>query len=63
MESRTTRQLILGVTLVFTAALAYLTIRVMIEHGIDFLVVLSLLVLALFGFGILGALREPPPGE
>lgn len=55
-----TRQLILGVVLVFIAALAYLTVRVAIEQGIDVLVLISLLVLALFGFGIVGALRHPP---
>ena len=54
------RQLILGVALVFIAALAYLTVRVTIEHGVDILVIFSLLVLALFGFGIVGALRHPP---
>jgi hypothetical protein len=30
------------------------------EHGVDVLVVLSLIVLALLGFGVLGALTTPP---
>jgi hypothetical protein len=39
--------------------LAFLTIRVAIMHGIDVLVVLSLIVLALIGVGVLGALNAP----
>ncbi len=54
------RQLILGVVLVFIVALAGLTIQVAVTQGVDILTVLSLLVLALFGFGIVGALRHPP---
>ena len=37
-----------------------LTIVVAVRNGPDPLTLVSLLVLALFGFGILGALREPP---
>lgn len=54
------RQLVLGVVLVFIVGLGYLTIEVAVSHGVDILTVLSLLVLALFGFGIVGALRHPP---
>jgi hypothetical protein len=36
--------------------LAYLTVRVMINDGFDVLVGLSLLVLAILGVGVLGAL-------
>jgi hypothetical protein len=36
--------------------LAYLTVRVMINDGFDFLVLVSLFVLAILGFGVLGAL-------
>ena len=54
------RQIILGIVLVFIAGLGVLTIEVAVSHGVDILVVLSLLVLALFGFGIVGALRHPP---
>ncbi|MBA3301238.1 MAG: hypothetical protein H0T15_05160 [Thermoleophilaceae bacterium] len=39
--------------------LAYLTVRVFVESGFDLLVGVALLVLALFGFGVLGALTEP----
>ncbi len=40
--------------------LAYLTIRVMINDGFTPLVALSVLILALLGFGVLGALTAPP---
>ena len=51
---------ILAAALVFIALLAGLTIAVAVEHGPDILTVGSLLVLAMFGFGIVGALRNPP---
>ncbi len=54
------RDVILGVVLVFIVGLGGLTIEVAIDEGVDVLTVLSLLVLALFGFGIVGALRHPP---
>jgi hypothetical protein len=54
------RQLILGVVLVFILGLGFLTIEVALTEGFDVLSGLSLLVLALFGFGIVGALRHPP---
>jgi hypothetical protein len=36
--------------------LAYLTVRVMIDDGFDVLVLISLIVLGILGFGVLGAL-------
>jgi Na+-driven multidrug efflux pump len=59
MQSRT---LILWVALVFIALFAAGTVDALIRGGTAVLVpgVLSLLVLALFGFGIVGALRHPP---
>lgn len=54
------RQVILWVTVVFVAALAALTASVVVREGPDVLTLLSLLVLALLGFGIVGALRHPP---
>ena len=36
--------------------LAFLTVRVMINDGVDVLVIISLFVLAILGFGVLGAL-------
>jgi len=55
-----TRRIVLGVVLVFTLALAGLTLDVLLSEGMDILVAFSLLVLALFGFGIVGALLHPP---
>ena len=54
------RTLILGVAVAFVAVLLALTIHALIQGGPDILTVLSILVLALFGFGIVGALLHPP---
>ena len=54
------RSLILALALVFVAALMFLTVHAAIQGGPDILTVLSALVLALFGFGIVGALLHPP---
>jgi hypothetical protein len=51
---------ILAIVLVFIVGFAILTIATLIRSGPDVLTVFSLLVLGLFGFGIVGALREPP---
>jgi hypothetical protein len=51
---------ILAAALAFIALLAGLTVAVAVEHGPDILTVGSLLVLAMFAFGIVGALRHPP---
>ena len=51
---------ILAAALAFIVLLGALTVAVAIETGPDVLTVGSLLVLAMFGFGILGALRHPP---
>ena len=54
------RTAILASCLGFIALLAALTLNVLVREGPDVLVAASLLVLALFGFGIVGALRHPP---
>jgi hypothetical protein len=54
------REVILALVLVFVAILAALTIHAVVQGGPDILTVLSLLVLAMFGFGVVGALRHPP---
>jgi hypothetical protein len=54
------RTIVLFLALLFTAALGALTLWVMARHGIDILVVVSLVVLGLFTFGIVGALLHPP---
>ena len=51
-----TTQAVLVLAAVLIAFLAYLTIRVMISDGFDVLVGISLVVLAILGFGVLGAL-------
>lgn len=47
-------------TLAFVALLAGLTIDVIIRTGFDVLVLASLVVLALIGFGVVGALLHRP---
>ncbi len=54
------RNITLACALALIALLAFLTVSVAIEHGVDVLVVLSLFLLALLGFGVLGALTTPP---
>jgi hypothetical protein len=51
---------ILGAALAFIVLLGGLTIAVVVEHGPDVLTLASLLVLGMFAFGIVGALRHPP---
>ncbi len=50
------RSLTLAAVLAFVVLLAFLTVRVFLETGLDVLVVVSLVILALVGFGVLGAL-------
>ena len=54
------RSAVLAFALVFVALLMFLTVHAAIQGGPDILTVLSALVLALFGFGIVGALLHPP---
>jgi hypothetical protein len=49
-------QAVLVLALALIVLLAYLTVRVMISDGFDVLVALSLIVLGILGFGVLGAL-------
>jgi hypothetical protein len=55
------RTLVLLASLAIISLLAFLTITVAIEDGIDILVVVSGIVLVLLAFGVLGALTTPPP--
>jgi hypothetical protein len=57
------RTLVLVGTLLIICLLAFLTISVAVEEGIDVLVVVSVIVLALLGIGVLGALSSPPPPD
>jgi hypothetical protein len=54
------RSLILGAALALIALLAIQTVRDTVRNGPTPLGVASLGVLALFAFGIVGALRHPP---
>jgi hypothetical protein len=51
---------IAAVAMVFVCGLAFMTLLVLLRSGPDVLTVLSLLVLAVLGFGIFGALGGPP---
>jgi hypothetical protein len=57
------RTLVLAGSLLLICLLGFLTVSVLVSHGLDILVIVSLLVLALLGFGVLGALTTPPPDE
>jgi hypothetical protein len=57
------RSLVLGASLVLICLLGFLTVTVLVSRGLDILVIVSLLILALLGFGVLGALTSPPPEE
>jgi hypothetical protein len=58
------RTWVLAGSLAMILLLAGLTIAAAVEGGINFLgVLVTLFVLVLLGFGILGALLSPPPDE
>jgi hypothetical protein len=57
------RTLVAGAALAFTVLLAFLTLYVMFTSGPDVLSVLSLIVLAVFFFGIFGSLGSGPGGR
>ena len=57
------RTAVLGASLALICLLAFLTLFVAIENGVDILVILSLVILGLLGFGVLGALTSRPPEE
>jgi hypothetical protein len=54
------RTIVLGIALMFVAVLLFLTLFVLIWTGPDVLVVVSLVILAMFAFGVIGALATPP---
>ena len=47
-------------SLALLGLLAFLTISVIIDDGVTPLVLVSLLLLAMIGFGVIGALLNPP---
>ncbi|MDQ3607984.1 MAG: hypothetical protein M3459_03660 [Actinomycetota bacterium] len=54
------RSLVLLATLALIGLLAFLTIEVALRTGFSVLTAVSILVLAMFSFGIVGALTNPP---
>lgn len=54
---------ILAAALAFVILLGALTVSVTVEHGFSILTAMSIVVLALLGFGVLGALMNQPPDE
>jgi hypothetical protein len=48
------------IALIFVCGFGFMTLYVMLRSGPDLLTGVSLIVLALMAFGILGALTEPP---
>ena len=54
------RRPILIAVLAFILVFGALTVAVIVRTGPDVLSVISLVVLAMFAYGIVGALREPP---
>jgi hypothetical protein len=54
------RQAVAALAFALILFLAFLTVRVIVNDGFDFLVLISLIVLAILGFGVLGALGSSP---
>jgi len=58
-----TRFALLAIGIVFCTAFALMTLSVLIETGFDFLIAISLLIVAMIAAGLIGAIRNPPPDE
>ncbi len=54
------RRMALAAALGLIALLSFLTVATMVQDGPDVLTVVSVLILALFAFGVVGALTQPP---
>jgi predicted membrane channel-forming protein YqfA (hemolysin III family) len=54
------RRLALGGALTVIVVLSFLTVVLMVQDGVNARTVVSLLLLALIGFGVVGALTHPP---
>ena len=52
------RQIVLGAALAMIGLLAFLTFSVAASDGVTVLVVISFVILAILGFGVIGALTE-----
>jgi len=54
------RLVVLVLVVVFTVFIGVLTALDMVHHGVNWLNVLAILIVILFGTGIVGALLQPP---
>jgi hypothetical protein len=54
------RYVVLAVVVVFTSAIAVLTVQDAVRNGISVLDVVGLVIVVLFGVGIVGALLQRP---
>ncbi len=54
------RRIVLAIVLLFIVGLAFLTLDDVARNGISALAVISVGILLLFFFGIVGALSQPP---
>jgi hypothetical protein len=54
------RRLALTAALTLIAVLTFLTVALAVQDGVNARTVVSLLILALVGFGVVGALTQPP---
>jgi hypothetical protein len=57
------QSVVFAVVIAFLVFFAALTVSVAVSSGFDILVAASLVILALIGFGVIGAMRNPPPDE
>lgn len=55
------RLLLLAVAVVFTAGIGVLTVQDIADNGVTWLDILAILVVVLFGTGIIGSLLHRPP--
>ncbi len=55
-----TRTVVLLASLALIGLLTFLTLSVLLREGVTLLVVVSLGLLAVLGFGVIGALGSPP---
>jgi len=57
------RNAVLAASLGLIGLLLFLTLSVMFRDGVTLLVVVSVGLLAVLGFGVIGALASPPPDD
>ena len=58
-----TRTIVTALAIIFVGGFAFLTVATAIEHGIDVLTLVSLVVLGVIAVGVLGALASPEEDE